>query len=91
MVQKLTSKIHSTEFLKNHRKKPTDFTRNRTLTFPRLMSFMLNALNGSIQAELVRFFNVIDDSYRNKLYLTLFILLFIKTLIANIVISKKRH
>jgi hypothetical protein len=27
------------------------------------MSFMLNALNGSIQAELVRFFNVIDDSY----------------------------
>jgi hypothetical protein len=27
------------------------------------MSFMLNALNGSIQAELVWFFNVIDDSY----------------------------
>jgi hypothetical protein len=27
------------------------------------MSFMLNALNGSIQAELIRFFNVIDDSY----------------------------
>jgi hypothetical protein len=27
------------------------------------MSFMLNALNGSIQAELVRFFNVIDDNY----------------------------
>jgi hypothetical protein len=27
------------------------------------MSFMLNALNASIQAELVRFFNVIDDSY----------------------------
>jgi hypothetical protein len=24
------------------------------------MSFMLNALNGSIQAELVRFFNVIE-------------------------------
>jgi hypothetical protein len=24
---------------------------------------MLNALNGSIQAELVRFLNVIDDSY----------------------------
>jgi hypothetical protein len=50
-------------FLEKHRKKPNDFTRNRTLTFPRLMSFMLNALNGSIQAELVRFFNVIDDSY----------------------------
>ncbi|WP_232300064.1 MULTISPECIES: IS4 family transposase [Colwellia] len=55
--------MHSTEFLENHRKTPANFTRNRTLTFPRLISFMLNALNGSIQAELVRFFNVIDDSY----------------------------
>jgi hypothetical protein len=27
------------------------------------MSFMLNALNGSIQAELVRFFNTLDDNY----------------------------
>jgi len=27
------------------------------------MSFMLNALNGSTQAEFVRYFNVIDDSY----------------------------
>ncbi|MEY8252052.1 MAG: IS4 family transposase, partial [Colwellia sp.] len=63
IVQKLTNKTHSTEFLQKHRKKPTDFTRNRTLTFPRLMSFMLNALNCSIQAELTRFFNVIDDSY----------------------------
>ena len=49
--------------MQNHRNKPTDFTRNRTLTFPRLISFMLNALNGSIQSELSRFFNVIDDSY----------------------------
>ncbi|MFT7682996.1 MAG: hypothetical protein ACI935_002482 [Moritella dasanensis] len=62
-MQNLTTKIHSTEFLESHCKKPTDFTRNRTLTFPRLMSFMLNALNGSIQAELVWFFNIIDDSY----------------------------
>jgi hypothetical protein len=30
------------------------------------MGFMLNALNGSIQAELVRFFNVIDDNYLSK-------------------------
>ncbi|WP_252097681.1 hypothetical protein [Pseudoalteromonas sp. NBT06-2] len=66
MLRNLTTKIHSTEFLENHRKKSTDFTRNRTLTFPSLISlisFMLNALNGSIQAELVRFFNIIDDSY----------------------------
>jgi hypothetical protein len=30
------------------------------------MSFMLNALNASIQAELVCFFNVIDDSDLSK-------------------------
>jgi hypothetical protein len=62
IVQKLTTKIHSTEFLQSHRKNNTDFTRNRTLTFPRLVSFMLNAINGSIQNELCRFFQVLDDS-----------------------------
>ncbi|NRB81904.1 MAG: IS4 family transposase [Saccharospirillaceae bacterium] len=54
--------MHSEEFLQSHRKNSTDFTRNRTLTFPRLVSFMLNAINGSIQNELNRFFQVIDDS-----------------------------
>jgi len=62
IVQKLANKIHSTEFLQSHRKNNTDFTRNRTLTFPRLVSFMLNAINGSIQNELSRFFQVLDDS-----------------------------
>ena len=62
IVQKLTTKIHSTEFLQSHRKNDTDFTRNRTLTFPCLVSFMLNAINGSIQNELCRFFQVLDDS-----------------------------
>ena len=31
--------------------------------FTRLMSFMLNALNGSIKTELVRFFDVVHGSY----------------------------
>lgn len=62
IVRKLTDKIHSIEFLQTHRKNSTDFTRNRTLTFPRLMSFMLNAINGSIQNELCRFFQVLDES-----------------------------
>lgn len=62
IVQKITGKIHSPEFLHAHRKSNTDFTRNRTLTFPRLICFMLNAINGSIQNELCRFFQVIDDS-----------------------------
>jgi hypothetical protein len=62
IVQKLTDKIHSYEFLQAHRNNPTDFTRNRTLTFPCLVSFMLNAINGSIQNELSRFFQVLDAS-----------------------------
>lgn len=62
IVQKTTGKIHSTEFLHAHRKSNTDFTRNRTLTFPRLVCFMLNAINGAIQNELCRFFQEIDDS-----------------------------
>jgi hypothetical protein len=62
VIQKLTDKIHSNEFLHAHRQNSVDFTRNRTLTFPRLVSFMLNAINGSIQTELSRFFQVLDDS-----------------------------
>lgn len=62
IVQKLANEIHSEDFLQSHRKNNTDFSRNRILTFPRLVSFMLNAINGSIQNELSRFFQVIDDS-----------------------------
>ncbi len=58
----MTDKIYSNEFQQAHRKNSADFTRNRTLTFPRLVSFMLNAINGSIQTELSRFFQVLDDS-----------------------------
>jgi len=62
IVHNLTTKIFSTDFLAQHRKSEKDFTRNRSLTFPRLITFMLNMVNGSIQSELSRFFQVIDDS-----------------------------
>jgi hypothetical protein len=62
IVQIITSKIHSYEFLVRHRKNKSDFTRNRTLTFPRLISFLMNAVNGSIQSELSRFFQVLEDA-----------------------------
>ena len=62
IVQNLTNKIASTDFLAQHRKSEKDFTRNRSLTFPRLISFMLNMVNGSIQSELSRFFQIVDDS-----------------------------
>ncbi|NOQ78711.1 MAG: IS4 family transposase [Gammaproteobacteria bacterium] len=54
--------MFSTDFLSQHRKSEKDFTRNRSLTFPRLISFMLNMVNGSIQSELSRFFQIVDDS-----------------------------
>lgn len=62
ILQKISHKIVSIDFLEQHRKSEKDFTRKRSLTFPRLISFMLNMVNGSIQSELSRFFQVIDDS-----------------------------
>lgn len=62
IVQNLTTKIFSADFLAQHRKSEKDFTRNRSLTFPRLISFMLNMVNGSIQSELSRFFQVVYES-----------------------------
>ena len=62
IVQNLTTLLFSPDFLSQHRKSEKDFTRNRSLTFPRLISFMLNMMNSSIQTELSRFFQIIDDS-----------------------------
>jgi len=62
IVQNLTTKLFSADFLAQHRKSEKDFTRNRSLTFPCLISFILNMVNGSIQTELSRFFQIIDDS-----------------------------
>ena len=60
IVCKLNSTILSPEFVVQHRKNETDFTRKRSLTFPHLISFMLNMVNSSIQSELSRFFHVIQ-------------------------------
>ena len=70
IVYKITNTIRSPEFLSSHRNKITDFTRNRTLTFPRMISFMLNSLNGSLQTELSRFFNLINDDESTSLHVS---------------------
>ena len=44
--------INSSEFIARHRTKNTDFTRDRTLTFPTLMLHGLNLIKGSAQQEL---------------------------------------
>ena len=50
--------FNSVEFLNKHRKKPSDFTRKRCLTFPVLLSFCLNLVKGSLQVELNHFFQI---------------------------------
>ena len=70
IVYKVTSEIHSPAFLSSHRRKSTDFTRNSTLTFPRMISFMLNMVNGSLQTELSRFFSIINDEQINPLHVS---------------------
>jgi len=61
IVCKLNDTLFSPEFVGQHRKNKTDFTRKRSLTFPHLIGFMLNMVNGSIQSELSRFFHVIQN------------------------------
>ena len=55
MVSKL---IHSQGFCERHKVNERDFTRTRTLTLPRLVSFMLNVVKGSLQVELDKFFEI---------------------------------
>lgn len=62
IVRKLSQILHSPEFVAQHRKHPCDFTRNRSLTFPRLITFLLNTLNGSAHSELSRFFQAVEGS-----------------------------
>jgi hypothetical protein len=62
ILKNLTNKIFLPEFLAERRKSDKDFTRDRSLTFPRLISFIINMVNGSIQIELSHFFQVLDDS-----------------------------
>lgn len=61
IAYKINEKITSPGFIALHRKNPNDFTRNRKLTFPHLITFLLNMVNGSIQSELNRFFEIIHD------------------------------
>ncbi len=60
MISKL---IHSQVFCERHKVNDRDFTRSRTLTFPRLVSFMLNMVKGSLQVELDKFFEIESRSH----------------------------
>ncbi len=61
IVHILTNRLFSPEFLALHRKNKKDFTRKRALPFPQLLAFMLNMVNGSLQSELSRFFQILHN------------------------------
>ena len=51
--------INSDNFIKLHRQSPTDFTRQRKLSFSILIFFLMNLIKGSYQDELDHFFKAI--------------------------------
>ncbi len=51
--------INSEDFIKQNRQNPTDFTRDRKLSFTILIFFLINMVKGSYQDELDHFFKAI--------------------------------
>lgn len=68
IIEMLSEKINSKEYLERSRKKPTDFTRNRKMPFTIMISFMLNMVKTSTQVALDRFFELLDK--KNKTLMT---------------------
>lgn len=62
LIAHLKETIHDPEFLSRHRVTAADFTRNRLLTFPRLITFMINLVKGAIQDELDHFFKALEHN-----------------------------
>jgi len=59
LIEFLKNIITSTEFIARHRQSCTDFTRERKMPFHLLVVFLLNALRGSYQDQLDRFFKIL--------------------------------
>ena len=55
LVEALRRKLHDTDFISRHRVRPEDFTRQRQLTFPIVMLFVLQKTIKSIQRHLHEF------------------------------------
>ena len=59
LIEFLKDIITSPEFIARHRQSDTDFTRKRKMPFHLLIVFLLNALRGSYQDQLDRFFKIL--------------------------------
>jgi Transposase DDE domain len=65
LVEALRAKLRDPNFLARHRVRPEDFTRNRQLTFPVLMLFILQKTVKSIQRHLHEF---LDDLAHGQIF-----------------------
>ena len=65
LVEALRAKLRDPKFLARHRVRPQDFTRNRQLTFPVLMLFILQKTVKSIQRHLHEF---LDDLAHGEIF-----------------------
>ena len=61
LVQKLRDKLHDNQFVARHRMRPQDFTRDRQLTFPTVMIFVLQKTVKSIQRHLNELMNTLCE------------------------------
>lgn len=59
MIESLKRVLHSQELKEECRQHSTDFTRKRVLTFPVLVTFLLNMLTKTLQVELNRFLKIL--------------------------------
>jgi len=59
LIEFLKNIITSPEFIARHRQSDIDFTRERKMPFHLLIVFLLNALRGSYQDQLDRFFKIL--------------------------------
>jgi hypothetical protein len=65
LVEALRAKLRDPDFLSRHRVRPQDFTRQRQLTFPLLMLFLLQQTVKSIQRHLHEF---LDELAQGQLF-----------------------
>jgi len=61
MLSAVTENMKSREFLEKQRKNPQDFTRNRKLSFVKMMLFSMNLAKSSLQKELTSFFSLFSS------------------------------
>jgi len=59
LIEFLNNIITSPDFIARHRQSESDFTRKRKMPFHLLIVFLLNALRGSYQDQLDRFFRIL--------------------------------